>query len=209
MISAAICSLSADLNSLAAVGLEDFYKKARPARTDQEYLRVSKGIVVISGVIAILIGAIYLQAGNEGFWDCFYIVRYFFGWNSWYFPAGYFQRTANKQGVNIAIVVCIVFTAYAFLTSTQIGYGTSKKLLLDLGDYNFTHHKLMLGVYSHLVVIGVGYVASLFFPKPTLDKNLLYSGWRSASNEYSGEENSSLSTSSKLDALAGSPIQSL
>ncbi len=26
-------------------------------------------------------------------------------------------------------------------------------------------------------VIGVGYVASLFFPKPVIDKNLLYSGW--------------------------------
>jgi SSS family solute:Na+ symporter len=38
----------------------------------------------------------------------------------------------------------------------------------------------MLGVYSHLVVIGVGYVASLFFPKPVINKNLLYSGWRGA-----------------------------
>jgi solute:Na+ symporter, SSS family len=36
----------------------------------------------------------------------------------------------------------------------------------------------MLGVYSHLVVIAVGYIASLFFPKPQIDKNLLYSGWR-------------------------------
>jgi len=42
--------------------------------------------------------------------------------------------------------------------------------------------KLMLGVYSHLVVIGVGFVASLFFPKPVIDKNLLYSGWRE--NKY-------------------------
>jgi SSS family solute:Na+ symporter len=33
-------------------------------------------------------------------------------------------------------------------------------------------------VYSHLLVIVVGYVASLFFPKPVLDKNLLYSGWK-------------------------------
>jgi SSS family solute:Na+ symporter len=35
----------------------------------------------------------------------------------------------------------------------------------------------MLGVYSHLVVIVIGYVASLFFPKPLIDKNLLFSGW--------------------------------
>ncbi|HWI94432.1 MAG TPA: hypothetical protein VNT20_24340, partial [Flavisolibacter sp.] len=66
----------------------------------------------------------------------------------------------------------------AFLTSTKIGLGDNKKLLLDMGSYNFTHDKLMLGVYSHLVVIAVGYIASLFFPKPQIDKNLLYSGWR-------------------------------
>jgi SSS family solute:Na+ symporter len=49
-----------------------------------------------------------------------------------------------------------------------------------MGKYNFGHDKLMLGVYSHMVVIGVGYVASLFFPKPVLDKNLLYTGWKEA-----------------------------
>ncbi|HEY8919510.1 MAG TPA: sodium transporter, partial [Chitinophaga sp.] len=83
-----------------------------------------------------------------------------------------------NQGITIAIIVCILFTAYAFLTSTAIGLGDHKTLLLDLGKYNFTHHKLMLGVYSHLIVIGVGYVASLFFPKPNIDKSLLYSGWK-------------------------------
>jgi SSS family solute:Na+ symporter len=36
----------------------------------------------------------------------------------------------------------------------------------------------MLGVYSHVIVIVVGYIASLFFPKPNINKNLLYSGWR-------------------------------
>jgi len=33
----------------------------------------------------------------------------------------------------------------------------------------------MLAVYSHQTVIGVGYIASLFFPKPALVPNLLYS----------------------------------
>ncbi|WP_421829696.1 sodium:solute symporter [Larkinella sp.] len=179
MISAAICSLSADLNSLAAVGLEDFYKKSRPARPDAEYLTVSKAIVVASGLTAILIGAFYLRAGNEGVLGIvFTLYAIFSGGIVGIFLLGIFSARANRQGVNIAIVVCILFTAYAFLTSTKIGYGDDKTLLLDLGSYNFTHHKLMLGVYSHLVVVGVGYIASLFFPKPTLDKNLLYSGWR-------------------------------
>lgn len=178
MISAAICSLSADLNSLAAVGVEDYYKKLRPNRSDKEYLRASKSIVVISGLIAIFIGGLYLNAGSEGVLGIvFTLYAIFSGGIVGIFLLGLFSARANRQGVTIGIIVCIIFTAYAFLTSTEIGLGENKSLLLDMGEYNFKHNKLMLGVYSHLIVIGVGYVSSLFFPKPVVDKNLLYSGW--------------------------------
>jgi SSS family solute:Na+ symporter len=96
------------------------------------------------------------------------------------FLLGLFSSRANRQGLNIGITACIIFTAYAFLTSTKIGLGDQKHILLDLGKYNFNQHKYMLGVYSHLVVIIVGYGSSLFFPKPTLNKNLLFSGWLEA-----------------------------
>lgn len=59
------------------------------------------------------------------------------------------------------------------MTSTPIG----KHVILDLGAWNFTQHKLMLGVYSHVIVIIVGYLASLFFPRQAMDQNLLYRGW--------------------------------
>ncbi|MXV15212.1 sodium:solute symporter [Hufsiella ginkgonis] len=184
MISAAVCSLSADLNSLAAVGVEDYYKKLRPNRPDNEYLRAGKWIVVLSGIVSILIGGIYVNAGNEGVLGIiFTLYAIFSGGIVGIFLLGLLSARANRQGINIAIAVCVVFTAYAFLTSTQIGSGERKILLLDLGDYNFKHHKLMLGVYSHVVVIVVGYIASLFFPKPALDKNLLYSGWLAAKRE--------------------------
>jgi SSS family solute:Na+ symporter len=184
MISAAICSLSADLNSLAAVGVEDYYKKARPNRTDKEYLKASKWIVVFSGVLSILIAILYINAGDEGVLGIvFTLYAIFSGGIVGIFLLGLFSARANTKGVSIAIIVCIIFTAYAFLTSTRIGLGENKKLLLDLGSYNFTHDKLMLGVYSHLIVIGVGYVASLFFPKPVIDKNLLYSGWKEGRRE--------------------------
>lgn len=178
MISAAICSLSADLNSLAAVGVEDYYKKLRPHKTDKDYLRASRWIVVISGIISILIGGLYLKAGSEGVLGIvFTLYAIFSGGIVGIFLLGLLSARANRQGVNIGIITCIIFTAYAFLTSTPIGLGENPPLLLDMGAYNFTHNKLMLGVYSHLIVIGVGYVASLFFPKPVIDKNLLYSGW--------------------------------
>jgi len=178
MISAAVCSLSADLNCLAAVGVEDYYKKARPNRPDKEYLLAGRWMVVVSGIVAILIASLYLMAGDEGVLSMiFTLYAIFSGGIVGIFLLGLLSARANRQGVNIGILVCVLFTAYAFLSSTEIGIGNNKSLLLDLGPYNFTHHKYMLGVYSHLIVIGVGYVASLFFPKPVLDKNLLYSGW--------------------------------
>lgn len=179
MISAAICSLSADLNSLAAVGVEDYYKKARKNKTDREYLVASKWMIVFSGIVSILIAMLYINAGDEGVLGIvFTLYAIFSGGIVGIFLLGLFSARANRQGVTIAIIACIIFTSYAFLTSTKIGLGDNKSLLLDLGKYNFTHDKLMLGVYSHLLVIGVGYIASLFFAKPVIDKNLLYSGWR-------------------------------
>jgi len=181
MTSAAICSMSADLNSLGAVGVEDYYKKWRPGRSDQEYLRTGRWIVAGSGVLSILIAMLYVSAGTDGVLGIvFTLYAVFSGGISGIFLLGLFSPRTNRQGMNIGIIACILFTTYAFLTSTKIGLGVHKSLLLDLGRYNFTQHKLMLGVYSHLVVIVVGYLASLFFPRPVLDENLLYSGWRAA-----------------------------
>ena len=188
MISAAVCSLSADLNSLAAVGVEDYYKKFKPGRTDKQYLYASKVIVVISGLISVGIAMLYLRAGDEGVLGIvFTLYAIFSGGIVGIFLLGLFSARANNEGINIAIVTCVIFTAYAFLTSTPVGLGQNKRLLLDMGAFNFTHHKLMLGVYSHLIVIGVGYAASLFFPKPVLDKRLLYSGWREISKQTEKE----------------------
>ncbi len=184
MISAAVCSLSADLNSLAAVCVEDYYKKIRPNRPDSEYLKSGRITVILSGLLSMGIGILYTSLGNEGVLGViFTLYAIFSGGIVGIFLLGLFNARANRQGINIAIVVCVIFTSYAFLTSTPLGLGDHKTLLLDLGRFNFTHDKLMLGVYSHVVVILVGSLASLFFPKPDLDRNLLYSGWRESKRE--------------------------
>jgi solute:Na+ symporter, SSS family len=146
MISAAICSLSADLNSLAAVGVEDYYKKARKGRPDGHYLKAGKWIVVGSGLLTILIGIFYVNAGSEGVLGIvFTLYAIFSGGIVGIFLLGLFSSRANRQGVTIAIITCIIFTAYALLTSTKVGLGEQKALLLDLGRFNFSHDKLMLG----------------------------------------------------------------
>ncbi|MCF8339370.1 MAG: sodium:solute symporter [Chitinophagaceae bacterium] len=178
LISAAICSLSADLNALAAVGIEDYYKKIRPGKADKEYLQMSKRFIVVAGILSMAIGALYILSGNEGVLGIiFTIYAIFSGGIVGIFLLGLFSARTNWQGMNIGIVACILFTAWALLTSTPIGLQNPSPIL-DLGPFNFIHHKLMLGVYSHLVVIVVGYCASLFFPKPILEPNLLYSNWK-------------------------------
>jgi SSS family solute:Na+ symporter len=174
LISAAICSLSADLNSLAAVGMEDYYRRWKKDRPDREYLMVGRLFVLISGMMSIAVGALYLWAGNEGVLGIIFTVYAIFsGGIVGIFLLGVFVPRANRRGVNIGIITCILFTAWAFLTSTPVGVD-HPRLLLDLGLYNFTHHKLMLGVYSHLVVIVVGYIASLCFPREAVDSKLLF-----------------------------------
>ena len=56
--------------------------------------------------------------------------------------------------------------AYAMLTSPQKMPDGTKQALLDFGPWNYTHSKYMLGVYSHIIVLVVGYIASLFFKAP-------------------------------------------
>ena len=181
MTSAAICSMSADLNSLGAVGVEDYYKKMRPNQTDHHYLRAGKTIVTVAGLISIGIARLYVNSGSGGVLGIvFSLYAIFSGGISGIFLLGLFSPRTNRQGINIGIIACILFTSYAFLTSTKLGLGEHKTLLLDLGRYNFTHHTLMLGVYSHLIVIVVGYLASLLYPRPDINPNLLFSGWRKA-----------------------------
>jgi solute:Na+ symporter, SSS family len=111
MISAAICSLSADLNSLAAVGVEDYYRKIQPGKPDASYLKAGRWLVVLSGLISIFIAMFYVHAGNEGVLGIvFTLYAIFSGGIVGIFLLGLFSARANNQGVTIAIIVCILFT---------------------------------------------------------------------------------------------------
>ncbi len=178
LMAAAISSLSADLNCLSAVGVEDYYKRFRPGASDTALLKAGRLIVVGSGIGAISVASLYLMAGDEGVLGIvFTLYAIFSGGIAGIFLLGLFSARTNRQGLTIGIVASVLFTAWALLSSAKMGAGKEKHVLLDLGAYSFHQHKYMLGVYSHLIVVVVGYVASLFFPRQAIDKNLLFSGW--------------------------------
>jgi SSS family solute:Na+ symporter len=178
LIAAAISSLDSDLNCLAAVGVDDYYKRLKPKSTDTQQLWMGKLIVLISGIAALVIASIYVSLGDSGVLGIvFGLYAIFSGGIAGLFLLGLLSKRANKEGLYFGLVACVIFTAYAVLSSTEFTIGGEKKLLLDLGAFNFTHHKYMLGVYSHLIVLAVGYLASFLFRKKEIDESLTIYAW--------------------------------
>ena len=175
----AISSIDSDVNCISAIVVEDYYSRFRPHATDNQKLRVGRLSVLIIGILSIFIALLYVAWGGEG------VLGTLFGLYAivsagivGIFLLGLFSRRANWQGLYIGIAAAVLYTAYAVLTSSKFETSNGEKaLLLDLGELNFTHHKYMLGVYSHLIVLVVGYVASLFFKTPLADKELTIYGY--------------------------------
>lgn len=169
LIAAAISSLDSDMNCIAAIGVEDYYQRFKPNCTDKQRLNVGRWIVFGSGVATMAVALMYVAWEGEGVLGIvFELYAIFSAGIVGIFMLGLLTRRANKQGLYISLVVTVLFTAYAVLTTTDI----DGELILDLGKFNFPHHKYMLGVYSHLIVLVVGYFASLFFKTPAAEKNL-------------------------------------
>jgi SSS family solute:Na+ symporter len=178
LLAAAMSTLASDLNCLAAIGVEDFYRRFKPQCTDKQRLRMGKLIVCASGALAMAIAFLYVKAeGKSVLAIVFKLYAIFSGGIAGLFALAFFTTRANRQGVLAGILACVLFTAWAFLTSNSYTSGGEKRLFLDLGAWNYRHHELMLGVYSHLVLFGVGYVASLFFHTDPSRRELTIYGW--------------------------------
>jgi len=159
---------------LSAIAVEDYYLRFKKDATDKQKLRFGKITVVLSGIAALLVATLYVGIGGKGVLGIvFGLYAIFSGGIAGIFLLGIFTKRTNRQGLNIGISACVLFTAYAVLTSQKFGDST----LLDLGSWNFTHHKYMLGVYSHLIVLIVGYFASFFFKSEAPHDDLTIFAW--------------------------------
>ncbi len=184
LLAAAISSLDSDLNCLSAICVEDYFIRFRPQSTEKQRMLLSRIIIVLAGLAAIFIALYYTRIGGKGVLGIiFTLYSIFSGGIAGMFLLGIFTKKANKQGVYIGIAASVIFTAYAVLTSTKFDIGGDNKLLLDFGNFNFSHHKMMLGVYSHIVLFIVGYIASLFYTGNKDVNMLTFQGWMNHKRE--------------------------
>ncbi|MCE5185953.1 MAG: sodium:solute symporter [Planctomycetaceae bacterium] len=190
LFSAAMSTLDSDLNCLAAVGVEDYYRRFRRNASDQQCLRLGKMIILVCGVISIGIACLYIHMGGEAILGTlFELYAIFSGGIAGIFLLAFFTTRANRKGLNVGIAACVLFTTYAVLTSTKFDLGGSgKQLILDLGRFNFPHHKYMLGVYSHIVLFVVGYLASFFFKPDKETRQMTLYGWLEKQKEFADTE---------------------
>ena len=179
LMAAAISSLDSDLNCLSAILMEDYYKRMFPKSTDKQQLMMGRLFIVLAGLGAIGVALFYVNAGSEGVLGIiFTLYAIFSGGIAGMFLLGIFSTRANKQGLYWGIGASILFTAWALLTSTPIGMEGKKTILLNMGNFNYTQHKYMIGVYSHVVLIVFGYGASLFYKGRETDISLTWTGWK-------------------------------
>jgi len=156
LFSAAMSTMSSDLNCLSAVGVEDYYRKLRPNSTDKQRLFIGKIIVAVCGSLAIAIGAFIARKGESALTLYYAATAIVSAGLAGMFLLAFFSRRANRQGLWIGLVAALVFTCWATLTG-------GKYKLLDLG-WNYTWPDVMIGVIAHVIVLVVGYVTSWCFP---------------------------------------------
>ena len=179
LLAAAISSLDSDLNCLSAICVEDYYVRFKPDSSEKQRMMLSRIVVILAGIASILIALYYTKIGGKGVLGIvFTLYSIFSGGIAGLFLLGIFSRRANKKGVMVGIITSVLFTAWAVLTSTKFEIGGESKLFIDCGFLNFTHHKYMLGVYSHIVLFVVGWIASLFFNHEKEIEHLTYFGWK-------------------------------
>ncbi len=160
LLSAGMSTMSSDLNCLAAVGVEDYYRKLRPRATDRRRLAVGKIIVAVCGLLTLGIAALIAWKSDRSLSLYYAVSSIIAAGLAGIFLLAFLSRRANRQGLWVGIIAALLFTAWATLTC-------GKYQFLDLGRWKFTWPEVMIGVIAHVIVLVVGWSASWLFPADT------------------------------------------
>lgn len=151
LLSSAMSSVSADLNSMATVATEDYFARWKPASPDRVRLAFGRAMVLAGGLLATGAALVLTLTRSVAAYELVVIsVSIVAGGMLGLFALGFFSRQATRRGANLGIGACLLFVAWGTL---------SGPMGVDLG-WNFTLHPILIGVFSHFVLFGAGYAAS-------------------------------------------------
>jgi len=159
IFAASMSTLSADLNSLGSVLIDDFYNKLARRSTEEQRLWFSRLSVLVTGLLSIILALFLTRFEEQSMVDGFLIFTAIIaGGMLGMFFLGFFTRRCSKDGLYIGLVVGVAFIIWATLTNPKTGMIESSTLLWFP---RFKVNLLWLGLLGNLVVFAVGYAASL------------------------------------------------
>jgi SSS family solute:Na+ symporter len=171
LFSAAMAMLSSDLNCLSVVFVEDFYRRLKPQATDRQRLWMGKMTVGVCGTLAILIAVVIAWKSERVLSLYLTASSIVAGGLAGLFMLAFLCPRANARGAGIGIVACLAFTAWGTLTA-------GKAPTLDLGAWNCRMLPIMVGVWAHVVLFVVGYLASWLSAAPVAEnRSMTLWGW--------------------------------
>ena len=167
LIGAAMTMLASDLNCLATVGVEDFYRALRPHASDRDRLRVAKTMVAAIGATAAATALVLAHAKGNALSMWFAVSAIVSGGLAGLFLLAFLSRRATSRGAYVGIGASLAFTVWAVLTR-------GPKPWINLAPYNFPWDDLMIGAVGHVGLVVVGYLASLALPSGVRSKDGLH-----------------------------------
>lgn len=178
LLGSAMAMLASDMNCLAVIGVEDFYRAARRHTTDQERLRVGRFIVMLSGFAAAGV-ALKLAHSHGGALSLYYtITSIVAGGLAGLFLLAFLVRRATRGAAVAGIVASLLFTVWATLTSSH---------QVSFGRFNFPWDETLIGAVGHIVLLIVGVSWAFWVPGTPQRTDLTWKGWtdrkRSNTNE--------------------------
>ncbi|HEX2101240.1 MAG TPA: hypothetical protein VHF69_11275, partial [Candidatus Synoicihabitans sp.] len=157
VLAASMSSISADLNSVSTVLTTDYLGYFRPRTSDRARLRFGRAMVGVGGALACAVALLLVP--KEGIRSVMErgvtIAAILSGGTLGLFFLGFLTRRATRRGCYCGIAACVVFTAWGLLTEPT-------HRILDLG-FNFNLNPILIGVFGHAILFGVGYLTSRLF----------------------------------------------
>jgi SSS family solute:Na+ symporter len=157
LIAATMSTLSSDLNSLASVLLEDYYKRWNKNRSDTEYLFLSRLTVLITGILSIFLAMAmtHIQSMADA---AFHFVSIVAGGVMGMYFLGMMTRRTSSGALYIGIGISLIVVLWIYLTSSIFTILPDWMPVLKLNT-------LWLGLISNILVFTIGLIVSLFWNK--------------------------------------------
>jgi SSS family solute:Na+ symporter len=168
---AALTMLASDLNSLAMVLVEDFYRAARPNSTDRERLRAGRVIVIVVGLLNVVTALILVQTKGSALSMWFAVSAIASGGLAGLFFLAFLKRRASRAGAWAGIASSTVFTVWAVLTK-------GAHPIVNMAPFNFPYDDLTIGALGNIILFVTGWCVSLSKPSSESDPTGTFWHWR-------------------------------